>query len=278
MRRNLFYIVSFCVLSLMVSCDDGEDEPSMSVITEPMENPEEKVPNPDMDDIGETDPVAENVEDPQPSEKVHPPEPVFVEPDEEVDVPEPELAEPEVEGVDVVLQDAIDEILKRLREGYENEDLDLYLSAFWMEGFEYTSDMGTFADPFDDVMFDGLKDEGKSAARVFAMYRDIELDLSFPTDIVNAAPKNVEALNHYRIQGFANEGHVLEGGFLSWFAEGDSKFTFEFRQGEWRITKWIDEAFDAEAIKAAANKDVNPEAAAHPAGKIATMWGHIKRR
>ena len=264
MRRNLFYIVSFCFLSLVMGCGDGEDEPSMNVITEPMDDPEEKGPSPDVDDLGRTDPGSENIENLQPDEEMQPPEPIFV--------------EPEVEGVDVVLQDAIDGVLERLREGYENEDLDLYLSAFWMEGFEYTSDMGTFADPFDDVMFAELREEGKSAARVFAMYRDIELELSFPAHLVNVAPKQIEASNHYRIQGFANEGHVLEGGFLGWFAEGDNKFTFEFRQGEWRITEWMDEAFDAEAIKAAANKDVNFVPGVHPAGKIAAMWGHIKRR
>ena len=264
MRRNLLHIVLFCFLSLVMGCSDGEDEPSMNVLTEPMDDPEEKVTDPDVGDLGRTDPGAENVEDPQPDEEMQPPEPEFV--------------EPEVEGVDVALQDAIDGVLERLREGYENEDLDLYLSAFWIDGFQYTSDMGTFADPFDDVVFNELKDEGKSAARVFAQYRDVELELSVPADIINAAPKQIEASNHYRIQGFANEGHILEGGFLGWFAEGDNKFTFEFHQGEWRITKWMDEAFDAEAIVNAANKDVNPEAAAHPVGKIVTMWGHIKRR
>ena len=264
MRQNLFYIVSFCFLIVMMSCGDGKDESSMNVVTEPVDDPEESVADLDVDDRERTDPGAENVEDPQPDEEMQPPEPVFV--------------EPEVEGVDVALQDAIDGVLERLREGYENEDLDLYLSAFWIEGFQYTSDMGTFADPFDDVMFEELKDEGKSADRVFAKYRDIELELSFPAHIVNAAPKKVEGWSHYRIQGFVNEGHVLEGGFLGWFAEGDNKFTFEFRQGEWRITKWIDEAFDAEAIKAAANKDVNFVPGVHPAGKIAAMWGIIKIR
>ena len=263
MRRNLFYIVSLCFLSVMLGCGSTDDEPSMNVITAPTDNPEEKVTNPDVGDLRRTDPRAEDVEDPQP--------------DEEIDAPEPEFVEPEVEGVDVALQDAIDRVLERLREGYENEDLDLYLSAFWIEGFQYTSDMGTFADPFDDVMFEELKDEGKSAARVFAMYRDIELELSFPAHIVNAAPKKVEALNHYRIQGFANEGHVLEGGFLGWFAEGRNKFTFEFRQGEWRITKWRDEAFDAEMIRAGINPA--PAApAAKPGGKLITIWGIIKTR
>ena len=69
MRRNLFCIVSFCFLIVMMSCGDSEDEPSMNVITEPMDNPEEKVTNPDVGDLGRTDPGAENVEDPQPVER-----------------------------------------------------------------------------------------------------------------------------------------------------------------------------------------------------------------
>ena len=259
MRQNLFYIVSFCFLSVMLGCGSTDDEPSMNVITEPMDNPEEKVANPDVEDLGRTDPGAENIENPQP--------------DEEMDAPKPEFVEPEVEGVDVVLQDAIDEILKRLREGYENEDLDLFLSAFWIEGFQYTSDMGTPANLVDDVMFEELKDEGQSAERVFARFQAIELELSHPVHIINAVPNRVEAMNHYRIQGFANEGHVLEGGFLGWFAEGDNRFTFEFRQGEWRITKWLDNAFDAKMIQVA-NNVVQPE----PGGKLVTMWGQIKIR
>ena len=260
MKGKLFCVVSLCFLCLIVGCGDGEDEPSMNVLTEPMDDPEEKVPTPDVEDLGRTGPGAEDAENPDPEKEMAVLEPVFV--------------EPEVEGVDAALQKAIDGVLERLRDGYENEDLELYLSAFWMEGFEYTSDMGTPADLFDDVMFDELKDEGKSAERVFATYQGIELELSFPANIVNAAPKRVEASHHYRIQGFANEGHVLEGGFLGWFAEGDNKFTFEFRQGEWRITKWVDEAFDAEAIRAG----INPAPAAKPDEKLVTMWGIIKIR
>ena len=272
MERNLFCMVLLCFLCLIVGCGDGEDEPSMSVLTEPMDDPEEKVPTPDVENLGRTDPGTEDAENPNPRE--------------EMDVPESVFVEPEVEEGDVVLQAAIDRVLERWRDGYENEDLDLYLSAFWIDGFQYTSDMGTPADLFDDVMFDELKDEGKSAERVFAMYQGVELELSFPANIINAAPKRVEASHHnaapkrveashhYRIQGFANEGHVLEGGFLGWFAEGNNRFIFEFRQGEWRITKWIDEAFDIEKIRAG----INPAPAAHPGGKLITMWGIIKIR
>ena len=200
MKRNLFYIVSLCFLSLMVGCGDGEDKPLMNVVTEPTDNPEEKAVAPDVDDLGRTDPGAEDIENPNP--------------DEEIDAPDPEFVEPEVEGVDLALLDAIDGILERLREGYENEDLELYLSAFWMEGFQYTSDMGTPANLVDDVMFEELKDEGQSAERVFARFQAIELELSHPVHIINAVPNRVEAMNHYRIQGFVNEGHTLEGGFV----------------------------------------------------------------
>ena len=259
MKRNLFYIVSLCFLSVIMSCGDGEDEPLMNVVTEPTDNPEEKAVTPDVDDLGRTDPGAGNVENPQP--------------DEGIDAPEPEFVEPEVEGVDLALLDAIDGVLERLSEGYKNEDLELYLSAFWMDGFQYTSDMGTPANLVDDVMFEELKDEGQSAERVFARFQAIELELSRPVHIINAVPNRVEAMNHYRIQGFVNEGHTLEGGFVGWFAEGDNRFTFELRQGEWRITKWLDNAFDAKMIQVA-NNVVQPE----PGGKLMATWGDIKIR
>ena len=247
MKRNLFYIVSLCFLILIVSCGDGEDEPLMNVITEPANNPEEKAPNPDVGNLGRINPEMENVKNPDPVE--------------------------EVEGVDLAFHDAINGVLERLREGYQNEDLGLYLSAFWIEGFQYTSDMGTPANLADDVMFEELKDEGQSAERVFARFQAIELELSHPVHIINAVPNRVEAVNHYRIQGVVNEGHTLEGGFVGWFAEGDNRFTFELRQGEWRITKWLDNAFDAKMIQVA-NNVVQPE----PGGKLMATWGDIKIR
>ena len=46
MKQNLFYIVSLCFLSVIMSCGDGEDEPLMNVVTEPTDNPEEKAVTP----------------------------------------------------------------------------------------------------------------------------------------------------------------------------------------------------------------------------------------
>ena len=154
----------------------------------------------------------------------------------------------------------INQVLKNWREGYQSEDLDRYMSAFWEDGFLYVSDMGTDADKTDDVIFDDIRDERDSAQRVFARFQDIEIELSEPPEIqLNADRTRAEVRNHYRIQGFVADGDSLEGGYTGWFAEGNNVFTFELRTNEdsdkqeWRITEWRDEAFSEEQIRAANN-------------------------
>ncbi len=154
----------------------------------------------------------------------------------------------------------INQVLKNWREGYQSEDLDRYMSAFWEDGFLYVSDMGTDADKTDDVIFDDIRDERDSAQRVFARFQDIEIELSEPPEIqLNADRTRAEVKNHYRIQGFVADGDSLEGGFTGWFAEGNNIFTFELRTSkdsdtqEWRITEWRDEAYSEEQIRAANN-------------------------
>ena len=247
MRLNLFCIVSLCLMSLILSCGDDEEEPSIDVVMSPTESLKVEAGIPDADDLAIADPVEEHVQ-------------------------EPEVVQPEI---DPIIQEAMDDVLERMRDGYEKEDLDLYLSAFWIDGFRYTSDMATPHDRFDDVIFDELKSEGQSAARVFARFQDIGLQIFRPAQIINAAPERLEAMIHYRIQAFANDGHALEGGFLAWYAEGDARFTFEFREEEWRITKWLDDAFDVQEILEF-NEGIKLEVAANPIDKLASTWGRIK--
>ena len=153
----------------------------------------------------------------------------------------------------------INQVLKNWREGYQSEDLDRYMSAFWKDGFLYVSDMGTKDDTTDDVIFDDIRDERDAAQRVFARFQDIEIELSEPPEIqLNTDRTRAEVRNHYRIQGFVADGSSLEGGYTGWFAEGDNVFTFELRTNteskqEWRITEWNDEAYSEEQIRAANN-------------------------
>ena len=145
---------------------------------------------------------------------------------------------------------AINQVLKKWRDGYQNEDVETYMNAFWEKGFRYVSDMGTDNDKTDDVEFDDIRDERESAIRVFGRFQDIELEISEPPEIqLNTDRTTAEVRNHYRIQGFVADGESLEGGFTGWFAEGDNVFTFELRNGQWRITEWRDEAFSEEEIK-----------------------------
>jgi ketosteroid isomerase-like protein len=163
----------------------------------------------------------------------------------------------DVDKVNPVLPEdnlAINGVLQRWREGYETEDVDTYMSAYWSQGFRYVSDMGTDGDKTDDLVFDDIRDERDSAIRVFSKFQDIEIELSKPPEIfVNKEGDEAEVRNHYRIQGFVADGESLEGGYNGWFAEGDNLFLFEKRDDEWRIAEWHDEAFNDEEIRSANN-------------------------
>ena len=149
---------------------------------------------------------------------------------------------------------AINGVLKRWREGYETEDVETYMSAYWSQGFRYVSDWGTDGDKTDDLIFDDIRDERDSAIHVFSRFQDIEIELSIPPEIsMNKDGTQAEVRNHYRIQGFVADGESLEGGFVGWFAEGNNLFIFEKRDDEWRITEWHDESFSDEEIRIANN-------------------------
>ena len=144
---------------------------------------------------------------------------------------------------------AINGVLKRWREGYEIEDIETYMSAYWSQGFRYVGDFGTEGDKTDDLVFDDIRDERDAAIRVFSQFQDVKLELTVPAQItVIEENTRVEVRNHYRIQGFVPDGESFEGEFTGWYAEGDNLFIFEKRDGDWRITEWYDEAFKAEEI------------------------------
>ena len=258
MRPNLTCIITLCLLSLILSCGDDQDEPSIDIVKASTESPKDESGVPDADNLAQMDPLVETDQD--------------LDLGEEIDPPEAEVVEPAMNPRQV----AIVEVLERMRDGYEKEDLDLYLSAFWIDGFHYTSDMATPEDRFDDLIIDELKREAQSTARVFKNFQNIGLEIFTPAEITNAAPERIDAMAHYRIQAFVNDGHALEGGFLAWYAEGDARFTFEFREEEWRITTWFDDAFNAQAIEVF-NKGIKLEAAVNPIDKLVFYMGRDKK-
>lgn len=148
-----------------------------------------------------------------------------------------------VDGAELAISDVL---TGRWQRGYMTEDVTLYQSAYWEDGFQYHADMGTPTDPSDDVIFDDLSVELDSAMAVFARYQDIEIEVTEP-EIELMDESTAVVRQHYRIQGFVSDGTSLEGGYTGWYAEGDSEFTFEQREAadgstEWRIASWLDEA------------------------------------
>jgi len=151
----------------------------------------------------------------------------------------------------------INQVLKNWREGYQNEDLDRYMSTYWADGFLYVSDMGT-DDKTDDIVFNDIQEERESAQRLFERFQDIEIELSEPPEIqLNADRTRAEVRNHYKIQASVADGGSLEDGHTDWYGEGDNLFIFELRtnkdsgEQEWRITEWHDEVYSEEEIRAA---------------------------
>jgi len=148
---------------------------------------------------------------------------------------------------------------ERWQQGYMTEDIDLYMSAYWTDGFLYHSDDGTDSDTSDDVIFDDIQKERESAIHIFRKFQDIEIEISEPPkiEILNTTRTKAEVRNHYKAQFIIADGTSLEGGYTGYYIEGDSTFDFELRKTpngeEWRITTWKDEAYSLEEINAANN-------------------------
>ena len=152
----------------------------------------------------------------------------------------------------------ISSLLKnRWKLGYETEDLELYMSSFWKDGYFYWSDMSTKDNIGDDVTFDSWDEERNSAIKVFKSYRNIEIEISEPPEvkILDEAKTKAEVRNHYKIQFYVPEGTSLPGGYNAYYAEGDNIFILERRDNgsgkiEWRITEWRQNEYSKEQIEA----------------------------
>lgn len=160
---------------------------------------------------------------------------------------------PEVAEINKVLKD-------KWKQGYETEDLELYMSSFWEEGYFYWSDYATDDDVGDDIIFNEWEEERDSAIKVFSKYRNIEIEISEPPEvkILSDDETRAEVRNHYKIQLFVPEGTSLPGGYEALYAEGDNIFIFDFRQNsngqeEWRITEWRQNEYTEEEIQAVWN-------------------------
>ena len=97
--------------------------------------------------------------------------------------------------------EAIRELFLTLERGYEEHDLEKYMSVFSDEKYEYMSDMATPDDPTDDVHYVGVERERRSAERVFDTYEilnafDARIFQALPGPCFQAAKVIHNGINH----------------------------------------------------------------------------------
>ena len=147
---------------------------------------------------------------------------------------------------DTIALVAIKDVLQyRWLKGLMTEDIDLYMSSYWADGFVYIADLGT-QHPDDDVIFDDIAQERKAMIRIFDRYR-LEMEITFPRSILSLNDDNTryEARSRYEVLAEMEIG-TLEGGYTGMYGSGENRFIFEERlnpetnQLEWRIVEYYD--------------------------------------
>ncbi len=141
---------------------------------------------------------------------------------------------------------AIHDVLQqRWLKGIMTEDIDLYMSSFWEDGFVYIASLGT-PYPDDDVVFDDIAQERKSMIRFFDIFR-IDLDIEMPSEVLSLNDENTRYEARSRYEFFIDiEGGVFEDGSTGVYGSGENQFIFEERlnpetsQLEWRIVEYYD--------------------------------------
>lgn len=150
---------------------------------------------------------------------------------------------------------AINDVLQeRWLKGIMTEDIDLYMSSYWADGFVYVSDRGT-PHPDDDIIFDDIAQEREAMIRLFNRYR-LEIDIEFPSSALslNDEYTRYEARSRYEFFGEAQFG-TLEGISPNVKGSGENQFVFEERlnpetsQLEWRIVEYYDFSDSSEDVE-----------------------------
>ena len=123
-----------------------------------------------------------------------------------------------------------DEVLKRMFAAMQQKDLDAYLDVFWEEGYHFESTRGT-PNRFDDRIIESLALEKSRVNAFFGHYNNIRMNLTSVPEIDQLSRQAIVTAQ-YRIRALqTSENKEYESG-------GALIFTFEKRDGEWRIRAW----------------------------------------
>jgi len=138
---------------------------------------------------------------------------------------------------------AIRELLLTLQRGYEEKDVERYVSVFSDEEYEYVSDMTTPDDPSDDIHLLGKLRERRAATRVFRAYRDIDLETTDPEITIDG--DSAEARNEIEIVFVGLENpHIPD----IYYAASLNTFFLKKINTEWKIVRWQQQEMSPEDL------------------------------
>jgi HEAT repeat protein len=129
--------------------------------------------------------------------------------------------------------EAIRELFLTFERGYEEHDLEKYMSVFSDEEFEYFSDMATPDDPTDDVHFLETESERRSAERVFENYGNLALKLTEPEIIIDG--DSAEVKNGIEVAFLVSEKPDFPE---IYYAASRNAYSLRKSNGEWKIVRW----------------------------------------
>jgi len=144
---------------------------------------------------------------------------------------------------------AIRELLLTLERGYEEQDVEEYISVFSDEEYEYVSDMTTPEDPSDDIHLMGIESERRAAVRVFSAYEHIDLEMTDPEIKIDGDTAKARDESKIVLVIF-KEPNVPE----SYYAASSNTFSLKKLNGKWGIIRWQQHEVSAEELIARGKK------------------------
>ncbi len=137
----------------------------------------------------------------------------------------------------------IRELLLTLEQGYEERDVEKYISVFSDEEYEYVADMTTPDDPSDDIRLVGAESERRAAIRVFGAYENIDLEMTDPE--IKVYSDSAEATSEIEILFVTFKKSDVPG---SYYAASSNIFSLRKTRGKWKIVHWKQNDIPAEKL------------------------------
>ncbi|MBM3210896.1 hypothetical protein FJZ33_01665 [Candidatus Poribacteria bacterium] len=140
---------------------------------------------------------------------------------------------------------AIKNLFLKFERGYEERNIEKYMSVFSHEQYTYISDMATPDDPSDDIKFSRAEDERRSAIKVFECYENLDLELTNMQFSVNGDSAEVKARIKIVFVIFQENGSPEV-----YYAIVNNTFRLKKSHNQWKIIRWQQNEMSPEVLAA----------------------------